>query len=135
MEMVDVLEPMMASGRAAALIRARVWCLIAMTSGTASSMKSASATASSMSLAAQRFSLSISVEPCREQPGGNEFVRFRQQPLVVLLRHFGGHIRQRDACAAEGQDLRDPAAHVAGADDGDLAGGVDGGFGVLLIRS
>ena len=65
----------------------------------------------------------------REEPGGHEFVGFGQEPLVVLLRHFGGHIRERHAGAAERQDLRDPAAHVAGADDGDLAGGVDGGCG------
>ena len=58
----------------------------------------------------------------REEPGGDEFVGFGQQPLVVLLRHFGGHVREGNAGAAERQDLGDPAAHVAGADDGDLAG-------------
>ena len=73
MEIVEVLEPMMASGRAAALMRARVWCLMAMTSGTASSMKSASATASSMSLAAQRFCFRISVEPAGKRPSATNW--------------------------------------------------------------
>ena len=63
---------------------------------------------------------------CREQPLGHELVGFGQEPLVVLLRHLGGHVRECNPGAAEGQDLGDAAAHVAGADDGDLAGGVDG---------
>ncbi|OUD84647.1 hypothetical protein BC477_17545 [Clavibacter michiganensis subsp. michiganensis] len=51
MRIVEVLDPMTASGRAAAEIRRRVACLISSFSGTASSMKSASATASSMDAA------------------------------------------------------------------------------------
>ena len=71
-----------------------------------------------------------------EQPVGDELVRLRQQAVVVLLRHLGGHVGQRNARPAEGQDLRDPAAHVAGADDGDLPGGVARcgcGWGCLLV--
>ena len=49
---VDVFEPMIASGRAAAEMRASVACLISIFSGTASSMKSASATADSIDSAA-----------------------------------------------------------------------------------
>ena len=66
---------------------------------------------------------------CGEEPRCNELVGFGQKPLVVLLRHFGGYVREGNPGAAERQDLGDPAAHVAGADDGDLAGGVDGGCG------
>ncbi len=55
MRIVDVFDPMMASGRAAALTRRRVSCLISIFSGTASSMKSTSATASSMEAAGETF--------------------------------------------------------------------------------
>ncbi|BAS13771.1 hypothetical protein AHiyo8_20740 [Arthrobacter sp. Hiyo8] len=66
----------------------------------------------------------IGLQDCRgtfwKETCGHEFVRLHEQAVVVLLRDFGGHIRQRHARSPEGQDLRDPAAHVTGADDGDL---------------
>ncbi len=55
MRIVEVFEPITASGRAASLIRRSVACLISSFSGTASSMKSAVATASSMESAAPRW--------------------------------------------------------------------------------
>ena len=66
-EIVDVLLPMSASARAAALIRASVSCLSARISGTASSMKSASRTASSMDSAAVTRAAIRSAASSREQ--------------------------------------------------------------------
>ncbi len=58
---------------------------------------------------------------CREQAVRHELVGFGQKPLVVLLRHLGGHVGQGNARPAQRQDLGDAAAHVAGPDDGKLA--------------
>ncbi len=62
-EMVDVLLPITASGRAALLMRASVGPLMSTTSGTASSMKSAFSTASSMEGAGRRFFSRSAVAP------------------------------------------------------------------------
>ena len=69
-----------------------------------------------------------------EQAVGDELVGFGEQALVVLPGDFGGHVRQRNPGPAECQDLGDSAAHVAGADDGDLPGGVDSGRSVRCFR-
>ncbi len=67
---------------------------------------------------------------CREESVGDELVRLQQQAVVVLLRDLGRHIGKGNARATERQHLGDAAAHVAGADDGDLPGCVvGGGFG------
>ncbi len=66
--MVEVLVPMMASGRACSEIFARTSRLTSMRSNTASSMKSTSATASSMVLPAEMFFATRSAEPGAYRP-------------------------------------------------------------------
>ncbi len=71
-EIVDVLLPRIASGDAAALIRASVWCLMSTTSGTTSSMKSAPWTASSIEAAGVRFASIAAVEPAGKRPASSK---------------------------------------------------------------
>jgi hypothetical protein len=66
--MVEVLLPMMASGRAAALIRRSVACLISILSGTASSIRSASATACSTEAAGVTLAAIVSTAPSANSP-------------------------------------------------------------------
>jgi len=70
--MVEVLVPMIASGRAAAETRPSTSCLTSGSSKTASSMKSASATASSMVLPAERFAAIFSACPAGMRPCSSE---------------------------------------------------------------
>ena len=68
MRIVEVFDPMMASGRAAALIRRSVACLISIFSGTASSMKSAPVTASSIDAAGETFARMRSTASAGNRP-------------------------------------------------------------------
>lgn len=122
MRIVEVLDPMTASGRAAAEIRRRVACLISSFSGTASSMKSASATASSMDAAGVTAARIRSTASAGNSPSATNLAA-SSSSRAWFATAISSEMSAMRTSAREREHLRDSAAHVPGSDDGDAACG------------
>ena len=117
---VEVLLPITASGRAADSILRRTGPLTSGRSKTASSMRSASATASATLSAARRFFRTSSAEPGSNSPRFSKSSaswrsrsRWRAVTAGIGVRDHHIHARHRE-------DLGDSATHVSCTDDGDV---------------
>ena len=115
---VEVLLPMIASGRAAASMLFSTGPLISGCSSTASSIKSASATASGRLSAARRLARTRSADPASKSPWASKSSASRQQPVEVTAGQGGVGVDDDHVEPRHRQRLRDTATHVAGADDG-----------------
>ena len=114
MRIVDVLEPMIASGRA---LGHGLLDEVGVGDGGLDRLGGGDARLDALDRVG------------REQLVGDERRGLVEQPLAVALRDLGRDVGDLHVVPREREHLCDAAAHVAGADDGDGLGGHDQPFG------
>ena len=115
-----MLVPITASGRAAASMLRSTGPLISGCSSTASSIRSASATASGRLSAARRLARTRSADPGSNRPCSSKSAASRRSRSRWRRVRAGSASTITTSKPGHGEDLGDTATHVAGPDDGDV---------------